>query len=63
VSVRVSHDRVQIVSATPHPGYTADQNKYSDTASAVTFTADRKMSRVLVRWMNGPYAEVTETAP
>jgi hypothetical protein len=27
----------------------------------VTFTADRKLSRLLVRWLDGPYAEVTES--
>jgi hypothetical protein len=52
---------VQVESNTPKPGYTANVTRYGPDSVMVSFFGDRKVSRVWVRWWNGPYAEVTES--
>ena len=60
MAARVSRDRVQ-VTPTPRPTYNVETTRIAQDAVMVTFTADRKLSRLLVRWLDGPYAEVTES--
>ena len=52
---------VQISSNVPKAGYTAYVTRYGADSVMVSFFGDRKVSRVWVRWWNGPYAEVTES--
>jgi hypothetical protein len=54
-------ERVQIVSSTPKPGYKPDVSKFASDSIMISFFADHKVSRVWVRWWNGPYAEITES--
>ena len=60
VTTRVSRDRIQLT-PTPRPAYNVETTRIAQDAVMVTFTADRKLSRLLVRWLDGPYAEVTES--
>lgn len=51
---------VQVTEVTPHSGYTVSTSRNGPDSVTVTFTTNRHVSRLVIRWWNGPYAEVTE---
>jgi hypothetical protein len=61
VAVWCEPDAVRILGTTPKPGYAVNVTRISETEVQVSFTKDRVASRVLVRWWDGPYAEVSES--
>jgi hypothetical protein len=52
---------VRVLTTAAKPGYSVNVTRSGDGGVQVSFTADRKASRVYVRWWSGPYAEVTES--
>jgi hypothetical protein len=61
VAVWCEPDTVRILETVPKPGYAVNVTRISETVVEVSFTKDRLASRVLVRWWDGPYAEVSES--
>jgi hypothetical protein len=61
VAVWCEPDAVRVLETTPKPGYAINVTRTNETEVNVSFTKDRLASRVLVRWWNGPYAELTES--
>ena len=52
---------VRVLTTAAKPGYSVNVTRSGDGGVQVSFIADRKASRVYVRWWSGPYAEVTES--
>jgi hypothetical protein len=52
---------VRVLETVPKAGYAVNVTRLSEESVQVAFTKDRLLSRVLVRWWDGPYAEVTES--
>jgi len=59
--IACSPDRVEVLSKTPKPGYTATVQQYGDASLRVSFTSDRHTSRVFVSWRDECYSEVSES--
>lgn len=51
---------VRVLSSGPRAGFTEQTTRLGGDAVVVSFTRGQTGWRVLVRWWNGPYAEVTE---
>src|SRR5262249_17951919 len=60
VVVFAARGDVRIESSKPKPGFSVNVNRQAADSVMVSFFGPRKASRVWARWMNGPYAEVTE---
>ncbi len=52
---------VRVLAATPKPGFLVNVTRLGEDGVQVSFTQQRRASRLLVRWWDGPYAEVTES--
>jgi hypothetical protein len=63
ISFWVARGTVQVLSVNPKQGYTTNVTRYASDSVMVSLFGNRKTSRVLARWTNGPYAEVTESVP
>jgi hypothetical protein len=51
----------QVLSVIPKPGYAVNVTREGPESVLVSFTNNRKISRILARWWNGPYAEISES--
>jgi hypothetical protein len=51
----------RILSTTPKAGFVVNIKRYGDDIVEVSFAKERQVSRVLIRWLDGPYAELTES--
>jgi hypothetical protein len=61
VAVWCEDRSVRVLAATPKPGFVVNVTRLGEDGVQVSFTQQRRASRVLVRWWDGPYAEVTES--
>ncbi len=61
LTVLADQREARVLSSRPKPGWTVFTSRYDYRTILVTFLSGQKISRVLVSWRNGPYAEVTET--
>jgi len=58
--IRMTAGRVQLVTATPNPGYSVDTVQHEPGNLAVQFTQPNHYFIIHAVWHNGPFAEVSE---
>lgn len=58
--IRMTVGRVQLVTATPNPGYSVDTVQNEPGNLAVQFTEPNHYFIIHAVWHNGPFAEVSE---
>lgn len=61
VSVWCEPGSARVQEAVPKAGYTVDVTRLAVDAVQVSFVHERQASRLLVRWWDAPYAELTES--
>jgi hypothetical protein len=61
MAVYVEPGVARVLETSPKAGYAVNIKRLGDDAVEVSFTRDRQLSRILVRWLDAPYAELTES--
>jgi len=60
-SVWAEPGEARVLATTPKAGYTVNIKRLAGDWVEVTFSRGRQVSRVVVRWWDAPYAEVSES--